>query len=140
MATHDVGPDRLRATPTFATVSDDVAQRFLGTAREQHYQAGQHVADRWAYQRTFYLVVAGRLSVRVGEREVNILGPSDHFGEIAAIDWGRDFSYGRTATVVAQEPSRLLAFPASAVRELMADDPDVDRELRRIAHDRLRDR
>ena len=98
------------------------------------------MADRWAYERTFYVVLEGRVSVRVDEREVNALGPGDHFGEIAAIDWGRDFSYGRTATVVPIEPSRLLAFPASALRELMADAPEVDRELRKIADDRLHGR
>jgi hypothetical protein len=59
---------------------------------------------------------------------------------IAAIDWGRDFSYGRTATETATEPTRLLAFPASALRELMADAPEVDREMRRIAHARLASR
>ena len=140
LTTHAVDPDGLRTIPTFATVQDEAARRFLGTAREHAYQTGQHVADQWAFQRTFYVVLEGRVSVRVGEREVNVLGPGDHFGEIAAIDWGRDFSYGRTATVVPTEPTRLLAFPASALRELMADDPEVDRELRRIAHDRLQAR
>jgi hypothetical protein len=80
---------------------------------------------------------AGRLSVRVDEREVNALEPGDHFGEIAAIDWGRDFSYGRTATVVPVEHVELLAFPAAALRELMAESPGVDRAIRRIAQARL---
>ncbi len=137
LSSHDVDPDQLRAIPTFAAATDDAARRFLGTGREQRYEPGQHVADRWAQQRTFYVVLSGRLSIRVGEREVNVLGPGDHLGEIAAIDWGRDFSYGRTATVVATEHTRLLAFPASALRDLMAENPEIDRELRRIAHERL---
>lgn len=52
-------------------------------------------------------------------------------------DWGRDFSYGRTATVVATEPTHLVAFPAAALRELMLDNPAVDRAIRRIAPARL---
>ena len=69
-----------------------------------------------------------------------MLHEGEHFGEIAAIAWGRDFSYGRTATVVALEESRLLAVPGSALRELMAEAPDVDRSIRRMAQARLADR
>ena len=95
------------------------------------------MTERWSLARTFYLVRSGRLSVRIADEEVNSLGPGDHLGEIAAIDWGRDFSYGRTATAVAVEPTRLLAFPAAALRELMTDAPEVDRAIRRIAQARL---
>ena len=112
-------------------------EAFLGTAREEAYPAGGAVTERWALARTFYLVLAGRLSVSVDGHEVNILGPGDHLGEIAAMDWGRDFSYGRTATVVATDDVRLLAFPAAALRELMADVPAVDKAVRRVAQARL---
>jgi CRP/FNR family cyclic AMP-dependent transcriptional regulator len=123
--------------PAFGTVSDDQAARFLASAREEAVMTGQTVTERWAFARTFYLVIDGRLSVRVDDREVNVLGAGDHLGEIAAIDWGRDFSYGRTATVVALEPTRLLTVPAAALRELMIEAPEVDREIRRLAHARL---
>ena len=92
---------------------------------------------RWALARTFYLVRRGRLVVRIGDREVNALGPGDHFGEIAAMDWGRDFSYARTATVVATEPTELLALPAAALRELMTENRAVDRAIRRVARERI---
>jgi CRP-like cAMP-binding protein len=118
-------------------VTDDQATRFLATGRREHHGPGEAVTERWALARTFYLVRSGRLSVRIGEREVNTLGPGDHFGEIAAMDWGRDFAYSRTATVVATEPTELLAFPAAALRELMADNPDIDGAVRRVAQARL---
>jgi CRP-like cAMP-binding protein len=44
---------------------------------------------------------------------------------------------GRTATVFALEPTRLLSVPAAALRELMIEAPEVDREIRRVAHARL---
>jgi CRP-like cAMP-binding protein len=78
--------------------------------------------------------------VRIDDHEVNALSPGDYLGEIAAIDWGRDFSYGRTATVIATEPSRVLALPAAALRELMAEAPEVDRAVRAMAANRLRQR
>ena len=76
---------------------------------------GGSVKDRAAK----YMVLDGELSVTVDGDEVNHLRSGDSFGEIAAIDWGRDFSYGRTATVTATTTTRLLAIPGAALRELM---------------------
>jgi hypothetical protein len=132
-----VTPDDLREVPAFESVSDDAAYRFLGAARVERFADGEAVTERWALARTFYVVLEGRLSARVDGRDVNVLEAGDHFGEIAAIDWGRDFSYGRTATVVAVSPTTVLAFPAAALRELMADDTEVDRAMRRVAQARL---
>jgi aromatic-L-amino-acid/L-tryptophan decarboxylase len=140
LVAHEVTPADLRNVAGFSTVTDQQALRFLGTAREERCAPGQALIERWALARTFYIVLHGRLSVHVDEREVNVLAAGDHLGEIAAIDWGRDFSYGRTATVRATAPTTVLAFPAAALRELMADAPDVDRAIRRIAQTRLRSR
>jgi len=127
----------LRRLPAFASVEDEAAARFLATGRRERFGPGQPITTRWDLARTFYVVLSGRLSVRVDDREVNVLGSGDYFGEIAAIDWGRDFSYGRTATVVPVDDVELLAFPAAALRELMADSPEVDRAIRRVAQARL---
>jgi len=137
LGVHEFDADRLRSISVFGSVADDDADRFLGMAREVEYERDASVTERWAFDRTFYLVVSGRLSVRVDDREVNVLRPGDHFGEIAAIDWCRDFSYGRTASVTALEATRLLAFPAAALRDLMSANPEVDREMRGVAHARL---
>jgi glutamate/tyrosine decarboxylase-like PLP-dependent enzyme len=137
LVAQEITPEQLRAVAGFDSVSDEQARRLLGTARVERYSPGETVTDRWALARTFYIVVGGRLSVVVDGREVNVLEPGDHFGEIAAIDWGRDFSYGRTATVIAEATTTLLAIPAAALRELMADAPEVDRTMRRVAQARL---
>jgi CRP-like cAMP-binding protein len=129
--------DDLRAVPGMASVDDQQAARFLGAARVEEYGEGELLTERWTLARTFYVVLEGLLSVRIADREVNRLGAGDHLGEIAAIDWGRDFGYGRTATVVAAEPTRVLAFPAAALRELMTDNEEVDRAMRRTAQARL---
>jgi glutamate/tyrosine decarboxylase-like PLP-dependent enzyme len=129
--------DDLREVAPFADVEDEPAARFLATGRRERHPSGFPITTRWDLARTFYVVLAGRLSVRIDDHEVNTLGPGDHFGEIAAIDWGRDFSYGRTATVVPLEDAELLAFPAAALRELMADSTSVDRAIRRVAQVRI---
>jgi aromatic-L-amino-acid decarboxylase len=129
--------DDLRRVPGFESISDEQADRFLGVAREERFREREIVTERWAHARTFYIVLDGELTVTVDGVEVNRLGAGDSFGEIAAIDWGRDFSYGRTATVTTTVATRLLAIPGAALRELMLDAPVIDAAIRQIAYDRM---
>ncbi len=132
------GIDDLRRVAAFGSITDDQADRFLASAHEERHGAGEVITERWAHARTFYIVVEGELSVTVDEVEVNRLSAGDAFGEIAALDWGRDFSYGRTATVTAVKPSRLLAVPGAALRGLMLDAPRIDASIRQTAYERMR--
>jgi aromatic-L-amino-acid/L-tryptophan decarboxylase len=120
----------------FEAISNDQADRFLAVGREERFAPDSVVTERWAHARTFYIVLDGEVSVTIDGIEVNRLVGGDSFGEIAAIDWGRDFSYGRTATVTATIPTRLLAVPGAALRELMLDSPAIDTHIRQIAYDR----
>ena len=131
------GVGELRRVRGFEAITDDEAERFLAVGREERNAEGDVVTERWAHARTFYFVLDGEVSVTVDGVEVNRLVGGDAFGEIAAIDWGRDFSYGRTATVTATMPTRLLAVPGAALRELMLDSPAVDAAIRQIAYDRM---
>jgi glutamate/tyrosine decarboxylase-like PLP-dependent enzyme len=141
---HAAAPDRAEFTVAdlhrvrgFETVTDEQASRFLGVAREERYAPGDVVTERWAYARTFYIVVDGDVVVSIDGAEVNRLRADDSFGEIAAIDWGRDFSYGRTATVTATQPTSLLAVPGAALRELMLESADLDAAIRQTAYERM---
>jgi len=127
----------LRRVAGFESITADQADRFLAAAREERHGAGEAVTERWAHARTFYVVLDGELAVTVDGVEVNRLGADASFGEIAAIDWGRDFSYGRTATVTTTTPARLLAIPGAALRELMLDAPAIDAAIRQTAYERM---
>ena len=127
----------LRRVAGFESITADQADRFLAAAREERHGAGEAVTERWAHARTFYVVLDGELAVTVDGVEVNRLGAGASFGEIAAIDWGRDFSYGRTATVITTTPARLLAIPGAALRELMLDAPAIDAAIRQTAYERM---
>ena len=127
----------VRAVEAFEGATDAELEQLLASARVGRVAGGETVTQRWARARTFYLVRSGRLEVRIEDRVVNVLGPGDALGEVAAIDWGRDFSYGRTATVIALEPTVLIAIPAASLRALMSVSPTIDRAIRRVAQERL---
>ncbi len=128
----------LRRVRGFESLTDEQATRFLAVAREETRRRGETITERWAHARTFYIVLDGEVSITIDGVEVNRLAGGESFGEIAAIDWGRDFSYGRTATVTTTMPTRLLAVPGAALRELMLDAPRVDASIRQIAFERMR--
>jgi aromatic-L-amino-acid/L-tryptophan decarboxylase len=131
------GPEALRRVAGFESISHDQAERFLAVGREERFGPGEVVTERWTHARTFYVVLDGALAVTVDGSQVNRLGTGDSFGEIAAIEWGRDFSYGRTATVTTTVLTRLLAFPGAALRELMLDAPAIDASIRQTAYERM---
>ena len=82
-----VGSAASRRSPTTRPID-------LAVGREERSAEGVVVTERWAHARTFYIVLDGEVSVTIDKIEVNRLAGGDSFGEIAAIDWGRDFSYG----------------------------------------------
>ena len=129
--------DALRSVSLFADLDDDELSQVALLFKLRRFAAGDTVVKEGADGAAFFLIEAGEATVSVRGAERAALGPGDHFGEIALIDWGRDFSYARTATVVATEPTELLALPAAALRELMAENPAVDRAIRRVARERI---
>jgi aromatic-L-amino-acid decarboxylase len=140
LRSHDLDAAHLGELPLFALVPLEDAERFLAAGRERRFGPGESIVEQWAFSRDFHLIVDGQVSIRSGERELAVLGAGEVFGEIAALDWGRDFSYGRTATVVATEPGRLITFSQAALGELMRAVPVVERRIRALAADRLANR
>jgi len=137
---NDLDAAHLRDLPLFAATPLEDAERFLASGREHRFRAGDLMVEQWVFSRDFHLILDGRVSIRSGPRELVTLGAGEVFGEIAALDWGRDFTYGRTATVIATEPGRLIAFPQAALGELMRAVPGVEQRIRTLAAHRLANR
>ena len=78
---------------------------------------------RWDADRSFYLIVSGRFDVFIDGRRIRTLGPGDHFGELAARDWGGGYGYTRLATVVCAEPGQLLRLTSDDFRWLIDIEP-----------------
>jgi CRP/FNR family cyclic AMP-dependent transcriptional regulator len=126
--------DQLASIPIFGGLSRRKRSTLLDMSKVVDHDVEHEVATQGEGALALHLVLEGRASVRVGEREVRQLGPGEYFGEISMIDGKR-----RSATVVATEPLRTLAVPHLAFREVVMDDPESARDLLLLLCGRLRE-
>jgi len=104
----DAGQDVLRAVPLLSAVPAATRHAVQARGVRLDVAAGDEVIRRWDADRFFYIALAGRYDVFIDARLIRTLGPGDHFGELAARDWGGGYGYARLATVRCTEPGRLL--------------------------------
>jgi glutamate/tyrosine decarboxylase-like PLP-dependent enzyme len=129
--------ETVRRLPLFSRLDHEALEVVVKSAREQLAEPGEAVVTRWQGTRQFYAILSGEAEVRSDSEVLRELGPGEHFGELAALDWGAGFGYARTAHVVARSPLRLLVLPASALNELLRHAPKLDSQLRAAARERL---
>jgi selenocysteine lyase/cysteine desulfurase len=127
----------LREVPLFASIEPELIERIGRWARRVDVPAGRPVTTRWASARSFYVVLEGRARVERDGETIAERTAGEFFGEIAAIDWGAGYGYARLATVVAEEPLRMLVLAPEHLTRLMADSPDVDRAIRAAVAERI---
>ena len=132
--------DPLRASRLLAWVAGATLRTIRARAAWLDTTAGEEVTRRWDSDRSFYLVVSGRFDVFIDGRRIRAVGPGDHFGELAARDWGGGYGYTRLATVVCAEPGRLLRLTSDDFRWLMDSEPTAKAEIARDLADRLGER
>ena len=101
---------------------------------------GDEVTRRWDADRFFYLILAGRYDVLIDAQLIRTLSAGDHFGELAARDWGGGYGYARLATVRCTEPGRLLRLAHEDLQWLAEAEPAVKARLARTLADRLQHR
>ena len=102
--------------------------------------AGEEVVRRWASGRLFYIILSGRYDVIIDGRLIRTMGPGDHFGELAARDWGGGYGYTRLATVRCAEPGRLLTLTSEDFQWLVDSEPTVKARLAQSLAERLQQR
>jgi CRP-like cAMP-binding protein len=94
--------------------------------------------EQWSTSRELFVVVDGTVEVRVGEEVVGTMRQGEHFGEIAALEWGAGFAHSRAATVFARDDVVLRVIEPDDLHSLLERFPRLDAELRRSAGERLR--
>jgi hypothetical protein len=134
------GPDLLGAVPLLSGVP--VSTRNAVQARGVYLDvaAGEEVIRRWDADRFFYIVLAGRYDVFIDTRLIRTHGPGDHFGELAARDWGGGYGYARLATVRCTEPGLLLKLTTEDLAWLVDSQPAVKARIAATLAERLQNR
>ncbi len=95
----DPGKDCCARSPLLAGVPGSTIHAVHARGVYLDVAAGEEVIRRWDADRFFYLVLSGRYDVFIDARLIRTIGPGDHFGELAARDWGGGYGYARLATV-----------------------------------------
>jgi len=88
--------DALRDVPLFADLDGDELARVASVFKERRFADGETVIQQGSGAAAFFVIDSGAAQVIVDGDERRLMGPGEHFGEMALIDAGT-----RTATVVA---------------------------------------
>ena len=136
----DSSPDILRTVPLLSGLPASARHAVQARGVSLDVAAGEEVIRRWDADRFFYIVLAGRYDVFIDARLVRTHGPGDHFGELAARDWGGGYGYARLATIRCAEPGRLLRLTSQDLEWLVDTQPTVKAGLAAALAERLQNR
>lgn len=126
--------DLLSEVPVFAHLPTAALEKVAAIAKDINHPEGHLVVREGTGAHALHVIVSGEAAVSVDGAEVAILGPGDHFGEIALLAGGT-----RTATVTAASDLRVLAVDAVSFLRLVRSDPTLTGSLPPAIATRLRE-
>jgi CRP-like cAMP-binding protein len=112
--------DLLHSVPLFANLDRRHLGRLGMLTEEVDVPAGKVLIRQGEHGDDLMLIVSGGVEVKRNGETIGHLGAGDFFGEIALIAGGP-----RTATVTADEPTRLLVVNHRDFHALMEEFPEV---------------
>jgi len=120
-----VGVDRLRAVPTFSSLSEDELTRLGDAFEERQSSAGTRLTLEGASGYSFFVIESGTAEVERAGEVLKTLGPGDFFGEAAILTGER-----RNATVTARTDVELLVLFGTEFRRLETELPAAAEQIR----------
>jgi len=123
----------LREVPSFASVDERMLLTLIGDSANLYWPEGSVVFERGSPADGLYIVISGRVCV-LGDNgaPVAMLGPGDFFGELSLL-----LGTTHQHEVRVDEEAELMVVPKDKVDELMASHPELDRQIREKAEERL---
>jgi CRP/FNR family transcriptional regulator, cyclic AMP receptor protein len=123
----DMKVERLKRAPLFEGLSRKELVQLARMSDDVEVPAGRVLCREGDIGREFFVLVDGKVDVaRKGSRRVAALGAGDFVGEISLLEQTR-----RTATVTARTPLRLFVLTSKDFRQMVADNPSVERKVLR---------
>lgn len=123
----------LRSAPLFAELSADSLVPVAVLCREVDLRPGQVLFRAGSPGDSLYVVVDGSVAIERNGEHIARLGEGECVGEMAALDWEP-----RSATVRASEPTRLIRLERNDLMDLLADYPELVRNLAMVLVARIR--
>lgn len=112
--------EALSALPFFRHVAPRELMHLQAMARRRDVGPGELVVQEGSEGDAMYVIVAGRCAVRKGDVELARLGPGENFGEMSLVERAP-----RSASVVAEEETRLLEFSRADLFRVLRASPDT---------------
>jgi CRP/FNR family cyclic AMP-dependent transcriptional regulator len=119
----------LEIVPLFDGLSPEALAKIETRAVTRNYPRNAVVISEGDEATSMFIIVSGSVKVYHTEADgketiLNSQGPGQHFGELALVD-----DAPRSASVMTQEPSRLLVLSKAAFRECLEESPEVGYHL-----------
>jgi CRP-like cAMP-binding protein len=123
----------LRAVPSFASVDDQLLLAIIGDSANLYWPEGSVVFERGSPADGLFIVLSGRVRVLdEGGADIAVLGPGDFFGELSLL-----LGTTHQHDVHVDEPAELMVVPKEKFDELIASNPELGRQVRRKAEERM---
>jgi CRP-like cAMP-binding protein len=123
----------VQGVPLFADLNRRELQDLATTMKERNFQPGAQIATEGQTGIGFFVIAEGTAKVTQGGEERAMLGPGDHFGEIALIDDGL-----RTASVTADTQLKAYGLTSWEFRPLVEENASIAWKLLQTMAKRLR--
>ncbi len=125
----------LASVPLTAGLEGRVRKRLAGIGRVRAYPGGTTIVEEGATATALYIVVSGKARIVRGGETIGEVVRGDFFGELALIE-----EHPRSATVIADEDTECLLFPAWEFTALLAEHPELAVSIMRALIARLHKR
>jgi CRP/FNR family transcriptional regulator, cyclic AMP receptor protein len=127
----------IAAAAIFAHCTPKQRRRLEQLATPIEVRAGYALTHEGAIGHEFGVISEGKAVVTVEGRQVAVLGPGDHYGEVALLEEIGHTHGRRMATVTAETNLWVSVMSVAEFRTLLLEFPDVADAVRRAARDRV---
>jgi CRP/FNR family cyclic AMP-dependent transcriptional regulator len=123
----------LQKVSMFSALNKKEVGRLAAVAEERRVASGTVLTEEGEPGDEFYVVAEGMAEAKIGRRKVGSIPAGSFFGELSLLDQGP-----RTATVIAELPTRLVVINAKDFNKVIEDVPAISLKIMRGLATRIR--